>query len=167
MKIGKAGSGSVTTQGVSATGPIRSGTGPARFVRRPSPCGTAPPHKAEKEVASSSGPIHVEIMSSPIKDKAGNNIAAVEIVRDITERKRLEKEKEELIASLTQTLEKVKVLSGLIPICANCKQIRDDRGFWSQVEVYIRDHSEAEFTHSICPACARELYGGYGILKKG
>ena len=52
----------------------------------------------------------------------------------------------------------IKVLSGFLPICASCKNIRDDKGYWNQIEVYVRDHSEAEFTHSICPACARKLY---------
>jgi len=49
-------------------------------------------------------------------------------------------------------------MRGLIPICASCKNIRDDKGYWKQVEVYIQEHSEADFTHSICPDCARKLY---------
>lgn len=54
--------------------------------------------------------------------------------------------------------EEVKILRGFLPICASCKKIRDDEGYWNQIEVYIRDHSEAEFSHSICPDCARKLY---------
>ncbi len=57
-----------------------------------------------------------------------------------------------------KALSKLKVLSGLIPICAACKNIRDDSGYWSQIESYIRDHSEAEFSHGICPDCAKKLY---------
>lgn len=72
-------------------------------------------------------------------------------------RVRLEQQADELRAALA----KVKLLSGFIPICANCKKIRDDKGFWSQIETYIRDHSEAEFSHGICPECMRELYPGY------
>ncbi len=53
---------------------------------------------------------------------------------------------------------KVKTLSGMLPICSNCKDIRDDKGYWSQIEAYIRDHSEAEFSHSVCPDCAKQLY---------
>jgi hypothetical protein len=49
-------------------------------------------------------------------------------------------------------------LSGLLPICAACKKIRDDKGYWHQVEEYVRDHSEADFSHSICPDCVRRLY---------
>ncbi|UCE55321.1 MAG: PAS domain S-box protein [Desulfobacterales bacterium] len=64
------------------------------------------------------------------------------------------------ISELKAAQAKVKVLSGLLPICANCKKIRDDRGYWNQIEGYIRDHSEAEFSHGICPTCARKLYPG-------
>ena len=60
-------------------------------------------------------------------------------------------------AELLTALDKVKLLNGLLPICASCKKIRDDKGYWNQIEVYVRDHSEAEFTHGICPDCAREL----------
>ncbi len=66
----------------------------------------------------------------------------------------LEKQNIELIHALGE----VKKLSGLIPICASCKNIRDDKGFWSQIEEYIRDHSEAEFSHGICPECSKKLY---------
>jgi len=55
-------------------------------------------------------------------------------------------------------MENIKILSGLLPICASCKKIRDDKGYWNQIEAYIRDHSEAEFTHSICPDCVKVLY---------
>lgn len=64
------------------------------------------------------------------------------------------------ITELKAAQAKVKVLSGLLPICANCKKIRDDKGYWNQIEGYIRDHSEAEFSHGICPTCARKLYPG-------
>lgn len=59
---------------------------------------------------------------------------------------------------LEAALAKVKLLTGLLPICANCKRIRDDEGYWQQVEVYIRDHSEAEFSHGLCPDCITKLY---------
>ncbi len=80
------------------------------------------------------------------------------IARDITERKNHEREREALLKKLQAALEDVKTLSGFLPICANCKKIRDDSGYWQQVESYIRDHSEAQFSHSICPDCAHELY---------
>jgi hypothetical protein len=57
-----------------------------------------------------------------------------------------------------QALADVKVLGGLIPICSSCKKIRDDRGFWNQLEAYLNDHSEATLTHGICPDCAQKIY---------
>jgi PAS domain S-box-containing protein len=80
------------------------------------------------------------------------------IIRDITRRKKDEEEREKLIRELQEALVKVKTLSGLVPICASCKKIRDDKGYWNQIESYIEKHSTAEFTHSICPECARKLY---------
>ncbi|MFZ2955951.1 MAG: response regulator [Candidatus Ozemobacteraceae bacterium] len=68
-----------------------------------------------------------------------------------------EREREKLIIELQEALAKVKILSGLLPICASCKKIRDDRGYWQQIEVYIRDHSDAEFSHGICPECSQKL----------
>lgn len=64
-------------------------------------------------------------------------------------------------AELQGALATVKLLSGLLPICANCKKIRDDEGYWQDVAVYVRDHSEADFSHSICPPCMKELYPDY------
>ncbi len=74
------------------------------------------------------------------------------------ERLRVQGEREKLIEELQQALAQVKTLSGLLPICASCKKIRDDRGYWNQVEIYIRDRSSANFTHSICPDCSKKLY---------
>ncbi len=62
------------------------------------------------------------------------------------------------VEELHKALEDIKTLRGIIPICANCKKIRDDKGYWNQVEVYVRKHSEAEFSHGICPDCAKKLY---------
>lgn len=61
-------------------------------------------------------------------------------------------------AELQEALTKIKTLSGLLPICASCKKIRDDKGYWNRIETYISDHSEAEFSHSICPECTKKLY---------
>jgi CheY-like chemotaxis protein len=71
---------------------------------------------------------------------------------------RAAKEREKLIAELENALLQVKRLSGLLPICASCKKIRDEQGDWEQIEEYIATHSEADFSHSICPQCARRLY---------
>jgi two-component system, response regulator PdtaR len=73
----------------------------------------------------------------------------------------MEQERRKLTAELREALAKLKVLSGLLPICASCKNIRDEEGYWHRVEKYIRDHSEADFSHSVCPACACRLYPEY------
>ncbi|MHB9027377.1 MAG: response regulator [Candidatus Latescibacterota bacterium] len=73
-------------------------------------------------------------------------------------RSKMEDEREKRIRFLNDALEQVKQLNGLLPICANCKRIRDDLGYWSQVEEFISNHSEVRFTHSICPECAKRLY---------
>lgn len=83
-----------------------------------------------------------------------------EIKIEIEERKRAQIEKDNLIIELRDALNKVKTLSGLLPICASCKKIRDDKGYWNQIESYIHDHSEAQFTHGICPECMKNLYPG-------
>ena len=80
------------------------------------------------------------------------------IIRDISERKTAEQERERLIRELQEALAKVKHLSGLLPICASCRKIRDEGGHWHSLEAYIRDHTEADFSHGICPDCRKKLY---------
>ena len=92
------------------------------------------------------------------------NFAADALYRYIShsiERQRLETERERLILELQEALSKVKQLSGLLPICASCKQIRDDKGYWTQVEVYMSEHTEIDFTHTVCPECTKKLYPEY------
>jgi hypothetical protein len=79
----------------------------------------------------------------------------------ILKQKRSEQERERLILELQDALAKVTTLGGLLPICANCKKIRDDKGYWNQIEAFLSEHSEAEFSHSICPVCAKKLYPEY------
>ncbi|HSR11148.1 MAG TPA: hypothetical protein VLS90_06855 [Thermodesulfobacteriota bacterium] len=86
-------------------------------------------------------------------------VIAVKEKRRLIERKRAEEERERLIAELQDAMARVKTLSGLLPICSSCKKIRDDRGYWNQLEAYLLDHSEAKFTHSFCPECMKNLYG--------
>jgi PAS domain S-box-containing protein len=97
----------------------------------------------------------------PYRDTHGNIIGVIGFSIDITERKRMEEEREKLISELQKALSKVKKLSGLLPICASCKKIRNDDGYWEQIEGYIKDHSEAEFSHGICPECIKKLYPEY------
>lgn len=78
--------------------------------------------------------------------------------RQVDARNRLKAEREKTIAELQKALNEVRTLSGFIPICANCKNVRDDEGYWKRIEHYVQDHSEADFSHSICPDCAKKLY---------
>jgi PAS domain S-box-containing protein len=80
------------------------------------------------------------------------------ILRDNSVRKIEELEREKLITELKTALEKVKKLNGMLPICASCKKIRDDKGYWNQIEAYMQEHSDLEFSHSLCPDCLAELY---------
>jgi len=83
---------------------------------------------------------------------------AVGTIRDISDRKKAEKERDNLIKELKVSLEKIKTLERIIPICSHCKKIRDDKGYWNQIESYIHDHSETTFSHGICQECAEKLY---------
>ena len=80
------------------------------------------------------------------------------IVRDISQRKKLEAEREFMIKSLEEALASERTLRGLVPICSYCKKIRDDRGFWGQVEAWVAAHSEAKFSHGICPDCVSKHF---------
>ncbi len=81
--------------------------------------------------------------------------------QEITERKKAEQVREQLIHELQDALDKVKTLSGLIPICCYCNRIRDDKGYWNEIADYISKHSEAEFSHGFCPECAKKHYPKY------
>jgi PAS domain S-box-containing protein len=102
--------------------------------------------------------ISAEGLYSPDKFGLGTFLGTQGIARDITASKQAEEERQKLHAKLQEAFDNIKTLKGLLPICANCKKIRDDEGYWNQIEVFIRDRSEAEFSHSICPACAEKLY---------
>ena len=101
---------------------------------------------------------YYDLSTSAFKDIQGHFSGRMIVLRDITQRKEAEKDKERLIGELRDALSKVKTLSGMLPICSSCKKIRDDEGYWHQVESYVKAHSEAEFTHGICPDCMRKLY---------
>ncbi len=84
-------------------------------------------------------------------------------LQDVTELKRIEGEREALIVQLQKALAEVKTLKGIFPICASCKKIRDDEGYWNQIEAYISKRLDAEFSHGICPECAKKLYPDFEI----
>jgi PAS domain S-box-containing protein len=91
-----------------------------------------------------------------------NDLGTVETVictsKNITKRKLAEIALKEKHEKLIKATEEIKVLSGLLPICSSCKKIRDDKGYWNQIEAFIQDHSEAKFSHSICKDCVKKLY---------
>lgn len=84
-----------------------------------------------------------------------------DLIDYIAERKRAEAEREKLILQLQQAMANIKTLRGLLPICSHCKKIRDDTGYWHTVETYVRQHSDADFSHGICPQCLGKLYPEY------
>jgi PAS domain S-box-containing protein len=91
----------------------------------------------------------------------GEKPSSLIILTDVTEHLEAQRALQAEHDRLLHALSEVKTLSGLLPICASCKKIRDDKGYWNQIESYIRDHSEADFSHSICPVCAKKLYPEY------
>lgn len=94
-------------------------------------------------------------LTANVRRGAADEVVAVRATLvDITERKLAEQERERLIGELREALQTVQTLSGLLPICAWCKKVRDDQGYWTQLEAYISKHSEARFSHGICPVCA-------------
>lgn len=105
--------------------------------------------------------VEVDLTVSAIKNGTGQVVGASTVARDISTRKQDERDRLRLIEDLSKALSHVKTLSGLLPICAGCKKIRNDAGYWQAVEVYIKEHSSAEFTHGICPECAKRLYPDY------
>jgi len=111
------------------------------------------PQPVEREIRCKDGRIRFLEVRKTTTDRS-----VIHTFDDITDRKKAEQDRERLIEKLRQALAEIKKLSGFLPICASCKKIRDDKGYWQQVEEYIRDHSEAQFSHSICPECARKLY---------
>jgi sigma-B regulation protein RsbU (phosphoserine phosphatase) len=100
---------------------------------------------------------HEEMVITPIRNSHGGLTHFIAVKQDITERIQSAHERECLIRELQDALASVQTLSGLLPICASCKKVRDDSGYWSQVEVYIQKHSGARFTHGICPDCAARM----------
>lgn len=103
--------------------------------------------------------IWVADFTNIVRNGAGEVIHYQGYLVDISIRMAVEKEREALIDKLQKALSEIKQLSGLIPICSSCKKIRNDEGFWDQVEAYITKHSNAHFSHGICPGCMKRLYG--------
>ncbi|MEW6711421.1 MAG: hypothetical protein AB1403_16470, partial [Candidatus Riflebacteria bacterium] len=92
-----------------------------------------------------------------------NKLSIEGFISDISESKRLESEREELISSLRHAVSEIKELRGILPICSSCKKIRNDHGYWERIESYLHQHTKAEFSHGICPDCAKTLYPEFNL----
>jgi PAS domain S-box-containing protein len=103
----------------------------------------------------------LHLRTTLLRDELGKAFAIEGIAIDITEKKHEEMERKQLIRELKKALAEVKVLSGLLPICSFCKKVRDDQGYWKQIESYITEHSELFFTHGLCPDCLAHHYPEY------
>ena len=102
--------------------------------------------KSNREVAE----LGLRFRDFPVHDPTVSSLSALQVQTSAL------KDVRRLSAALADALEQIKTLRGIVPMCAACKRIRDDSGYWHQVEVYVRDHTEAEFSHSICPKCENE-----------
>jgi hypothetical protein len=105
----------------------------------------------------------LEVSNGQLIAQLKSEIAERQLIEEDLRKARdfLEERVAERTAELQQAMDKVKVLRGLLPICSSCKKIRDDQGYWTQLETYIHRHSEAEFTHGLCPNCAEALFQDY------
>jgi PAS domain S-box-containing protein len=107
--------------------------------------------------------LDVSLNVSAIRDANGNIVQSRSILRDISKQKQMKEEREKLIRHLQDALKEIKALRGILPLCSFCKRVRDDQGYWEQVDVYILKHSLADISHSICPECAKEHYPHFPI----
>lgn len=112
----------------------------------------------DKKLSTESAIQHFEVKFKRMMDISGKFSGTIVILNNITERRQAEQEKTELISELQCSMAEIKKLSGFIPICSSCKKIRDDKGYWQQVEQYVSERSEAQFSHGICPDCMKKLY---------
>jgi len=103
-------------------------------------------------------PYDNKVLSVTISPFSGG---AIIISQDITEQKTSERNLNSTIYELKRALDEVETLRGLLPICASCKKIRDDKGYWNHIEVYFSNHSQVDFTHTLCPECIRHFYPEY------
>lgn len=112
----------------------------------------------EVRVPTREGDRHYITSVRPIPGPDGAIASVVCISKEITDRKRIELERERLIEELREALARVHTLTGLLPICAHCNKIRDDHGTWIRIESYVSAHSEAKFSHGVCPDCLHREY---------
>ena len=117
----------------------------------------------EVRVPLPSGDTYYLTTVKPTLNDSGTAETVICTSKNISKRKLAEIALKQEHDKLLKALNEIKTLSGLLPICASCKNIRDDKGYWIQIEGYIQQHSDAQFSHAICPACAKKLYPDLGI----
>lgn len=122
--------------------------------------GRTPFHRMEYRMLTKDGGYrwiqdHAKIVQ---RDDKGKPLRMSGTHTDITDRKKIEEERDKLVESLQKALSEIKTLRGILPICSFCKKVRDDKGYWEQVDVYLQRYSEADISHSICPECMKEHY---------
>jgi PAS domain S-box-containing protein len=129
--------------------------------------GEIPYYSSEKRYLHRNGDIiWTHLTAAPIPDSDGKPVLGLAMIEDISESKKFALEREEMISQLQAALANVKTLSGLLPMCSWCKKIRDDQGAWSEVEVYVKQRSNADFTHGICPDCQTKVRKGFWMGPK-
>lgn len=116
------------------------------------------PMEIEVRVPLPSGDTYYLTSVKPVLNDSGHVASVICTSKNITKRKVAEVALEKNNIRLLKALNEIKTLSGLLPICASCKRIRDDKGYWKQIEIYIKEHTEADFSHSMCEECAKIYY---------
>ncbi len=101
---------------------------------------------------------HLDLRVTPIAAGGGRAAGRLVVIRDVTARREVELERERLIGELQRALADIRTLRGLLPICAGCKKIRDDKGYWQGLEQYLSEHAEVQFSHGLCPDCLKRYY---------
>lgn len=123
----------------------------------------------EVRVPLPSGDTYYLTTAKPVLGEDGAVDSVICGSKNITQRKLAEIKLQEEHDKLLKALEEIKTLSGLLPICSSCKKIRDDKGYWNLIETYIETHSQASFSHGLCPECSERMYSGqdwYDDMKK-
>ena len=118
--------------------------------------------RAQTEVQLADGR-WLSVTVDPLTDETGRLTGAVHLVRDITVLRQIQAEREALIQALEKALSEVRTIKGLIPICAKCHRIRDDQGAWNSLEAFVLNNSDADFSHGLCPECARSEFEAYDL----
>ena len=130
---------------------------PALAAHLPAP-GTAPEDQTHEIPMPGTEDRRLELAVSSLRDPMGRSGGVLIVLQDVTARHRMEQEREKLIGELTKALADVRTLQGLLPICASCGKIRNDRGYWENIEHYLAAHTGAQFTHGLCEECIHMLY---------